>query len=446
MSLASASAWSKSVARSIVSTGPKISSVAIRALGSSVTATVGPRYHPPSGTSSRSTTTSASSRASDWYRRTRSYASASMSGPHTVRRSWAGPTGTIRAAPATPLDELVEHRAPARSPATPPSTSGPRTRTRCARSPGPRRRGRRRRRRRSGSCRPSRPGPASRVVARARTTAARSMICRPTAFDPVNATNATAGCSTRCGADLLADAREEGEHTGRDARLVEDLDQTQRDAGRLLRRLEQHGVAGDQRGGDHAGGDREREVPRRDHDADAERLVRVRVGSRPGPGRCAIHPRAGVPPVRSTRRSRSPRRRRRRPRRPACRPRRPRAPRARPAAPRRIAAARKRIAARSRHGTARHAGQAAAATSSARSAIARSAQPLRHTTRSNEPGSTDVISRSVATTFPSTRTGATKREVVARRHRRRARDGRAPWPAGAPRPARWRTAPARPGR
>ena len=78
-------------------------------------------------------------------------------------------------------------------------------------------------------------------------------------------------------ADLLADAGEERQHAGREAGVEEDLDEPQRDPRRLLRRLEHHRVAGDERGGDHASRDREREVPRRDHDADAARLVEVRV-------------------------------------------------------------------------------------------------------------------------------------------------------------------------
>ena len=79
-------------------------------------------------------------------------------------------------------------------------------------------------------------------------------------------------------ADVFAGAGEEREHTRRHAGLVEDLDQAQRDTGRLLGGLEHHRVAGDERGSDHPGGYREREVPRRDHRTDSERLVGVRVG------------------------------------------------------------------------------------------------------------------------------------------------------------------------
>ena len=58
------------------------------------------------------------------------------------------------------------------------------------------------------------------------------------------------------------------------------------------------GVAGDERGGDHARRDREREVPRRDHDADAARLVastcclarRLRACGAPSPSASASRP------------------------------------------------------------------------------------------------------------------------------------------------------------
>ena len=200
-----------------------------------------------------------------------------MSGPQTVRRSWAGPTGTIAVAPA--------------SRSTSSSNTGSSAITRDA-------------------AEHFWPAYANALCVIAGTATSRSAsVSTTTGFlPPISASDplhlSLPGLDDRralddlqadrlrprehderdrwvldqIGADLLADAGQEGQHTGRDARLVEDLDQTQRDSGRLLRRLEQHRVAGDQRGGDHAGGDREREVPRRDHDADAERLVGVRVG------------------------------------------------------------------------------------------------------------------------------------------------------------------------
>ncbi len=63
----------------------------------------------------------------------------------------------------------------------------------------------------------------------------------------------------------------------RDAAGVQRVDDGLRARGRLLGGLEHDGVAGRQRGGDHAGGDREREVERRDHAGDAAGDVAHRV-------------------------------------------------------------------------------------------------------------------------------------------------------------------------
>ena len=230
-------------------------------------------------------------------------------------------------------------------------------------------------------------------------------------------------------ADLLADAGQEGEHAGRDARLVQDLDETQRDAGRLLRRLEEHRVAGDQRGGDHAGGDREREVPRRDHHADPARLVGVRVGSHPAtwPTRA---PRGEAERLASVVLAEVDRlahvgvglgdR--------LARLRRPRAPRARRAAPRRIAAARKRIAgAFAATGPRATPASAAAATSSARVGDRRGRRNRCGTRRDRtHPGSTDDDLAVGRDDLPVDEHGRDEARDGRRRHRRRARDGRAP--------------------
>ena len=61
------------------------------------------------------------------------------------------------------------------------------------------------------------------------------------------------------------------------AGVVQRLDQRQGAAGRLLCRLQHDRVARRQRRGGHPGGDREREVPGRDHRRDPERLVAHRV-------------------------------------------------------------------------------------------------------------------------------------------------------------------------
>src|SRR5438046_2220643 len=75
----------------------------------------------------------------------------------------------------------------------------------------------------------------------------------------------------------VAEPGQERERAGRHPRLEEDLDQPERDARRLLGRLEDDAVPRDERGRHHAGRDREREVPRCDDRADATRLVAVDV-------------------------------------------------------------------------------------------------------------------------------------------------------------------------
>ena len=108
------------------------------------------------------------------------------------------------------------------------------------------------------------------------TLAACSMICRPTAHEPVNAIvwmrgsatsalpassppgsrcSASSGTPPACSASTTALAHRRG----------------------LLGGLEDDGVAGRQRGGGHAAGDRQREVPRRDHAGHASGDVAHRV-------------------------------------------------------------------------------------------------------------------------------------------------------------------------
>ena len=73
--------------------------------------------------------------------------------------------------------------------------------------------------------------------------------------------------------DRLPGAGEEHAGVGRAAGLEQDLVQDLRDARRLLRRFHDAGVSADQRGGGHAGADREREVPGTDHHRHAAWLV-----------------------------------------------------------------------------------------------------------------------------------------------------------------------------
>ena len=86
-------------------------------------------------------------------------------------------------------------------------------------------------------------------------------------------------------ADLLAQARQIIEHAGRQAGFVEELGQVPGDDRRLLGRLQDDGVAGDERGDRHAGGDRQREVPGRDDHGDAARMGSVKFVS-PEASRC----------------------------------------------------------------------------------------------------------------------------------------------------------------
>ena len=107
------------------------------------------------------------------------------------------------------------------------------------------------------------------------------MISRPTAFEPVNVTNAMSGCSTSRGPISSPTPGRNASAPG--GKPASNRISTSRNAipGVCSAGLNTTGVAGHERGGDHAGRDREREVPRRDHDADAARLVPVRVRARP---------------------------------------------------------------------------------------------------------------------------------------------------------------------
>ena len=74
-------------------------------------------------------------------------------------------------------------------------------------------------------------------------------------------------------AERGAGAGTEVDHAVGKAGFFEDLDETGGDGGRVARRLEDDGVAGDDGGGGHAGHDGEREVPGRDDGAHAERDI-----------------------------------------------------------------------------------------------------------------------------------------------------------------------------
>ncbi len=75
----------------------------------------------------------------------------------------------------------------------------------------------------------------------------------------------------------VAEAGQQRDRAGRDARLAQ-RGRKRVAAGRgLLGRLQHHGVAGRERRGGHPAGDRDREVPRRDHRRDAASHVAHRV-------------------------------------------------------------------------------------------------------------------------------------------------------------------------
>ena len=87
---------------------------------------------------------------------------------------------------------------------------------------------------------------------------------RPTGFEPVKAMNATSGARPG-GADLLADAGEEASTPPAGHRPCSASTRRLPMAGVCSAGLRHHGVARDERGGDHPGRDGQREVPRRDH-------------------------------------------------------------------------------------------------------------------------------------------------------------------------------------
>ena len=96
---------------------------------------------------------------------------------------------------------------------------------------------------------------------------------RPTASEPVNEMARTFGCATSGIADVAARAGDEVEHALRNAGFMQDLDEPHARERRLRRRLDHHGVAGDQRGRELPRRDGDGEVPGRDQRDHAERLA-----------------------------------------------------------------------------------------------------------------------------------------------------------------------------
>ena len=103
--------------------------------------------------------------------------------------------------------------------------------------------------------------------------AARSETMRPTSVEPVNDTTRTSGARGHRVADLVAAARHEVDDARRDAGFLEDLTKFTADSGVSVAGLKTTVLPQTSAGIDLPGGNRHREVPRRDHGADAERLA-----------------------------------------------------------------------------------------------------------------------------------------------------------------------------
>ena len=95
---------------------------------------------------------------------------------------------------------------------------------------------------------------------------------RAVSTDPVRTTPPTRASVTSPRPSLVVGAGQELEDLARDAAVPETVREPPADQHRLGRGLEHDGVAGRQRGEHAAGGNRERKVPRRRDDHDAERL------------------------------------------------------------------------------------------------------------------------------------------------------------------------------
>ena len=108
------------------------------------------------------------------------------------------------------------------------------------------------------------------------TLAACSRICRPTAQEPVKTSVWMRGSATSA-LPASSPPGSRRERVERDAAGVQGVDDGLGARGRLLGGLEHDRVAGRQRGADHARGDRQREVPRRDHAGHAAADVAHRV-------------------------------------------------------------------------------------------------------------------------------------------------------------------------
>ena len=154
------------------------------------------------------------------------------------------------------------------------SSPGPRCRRRCTATRARTSRGRRRRRRCWGSCRRARARSSSRCP-----TASR-MISWPVVVSPVNATLPMPGWAAIEAPAVPPGPGHDVEDAGRDAGLERQLAEPDRGQRRVRRGLEDRGVAGGQRRRDLPRGHQDREVPGHDQPDDADRLAQGQVDAR----------------------------------------------------------------------------------------------------------------------------------------------------------------------
>ncbi len=95
--------------------------------------------------------------------------------------------------------------------------------------------------------------------------------CVPTATEPVKVMPGRRGMRRQGFADLAARAREVLKHAGWQARVADAVREQASRPGRIRRALDDDGVAGDERSGRRAAGERERKIEGCDHDPRAIR-------------------------------------------------------------------------------------------------------------------------------------------------------------------------------
>ena len=105
-----------------------------------------------------------------------------------------------------------------------------------------------------------------------RLSAAASSTATPVSREPVSVITGTSGWRTIRSPTSRPEAVHDVDDAGGTPGLDQQLDEALAEQRRVVRGLEHDGVAADERRHDLPGGDRDREVPRRDHADDADRL------------------------------------------------------------------------------------------------------------------------------------------------------------------------------